>query len=172
MTDIIKKDENTPADSGSMSRMFALSRFDDFFKEIHDHFWSRFDKMFEDWDLNMQTFENLQPKGSFPKVNVVDNPENYEVEIAVAGFSKDDVSLEFKDNALFIKAECCNENEDKPAKSYLRREIAHRSFRRVINFPAEVNSDAIEANYNDGIIKVSVAKVVEEKPESIKIEVK
>lgn len=167
------KDEKSLVDSGSLSRMYALSQFDDFFKEVHDHFWHRFDAMFEKWDLDMKVFDQLQPKSAFPKVNVLDNPTNYEIEIAVAGFDKDDVELELKDNTLFIKAdkkeECTNEDE---CKKYLAREIAHRSFRRVINFPAEINSGDISAKYENGIISCTIGKMEAVKPDSIKIEVK
>lgn len=175
MNDIEKKDkqEITPATPDSLNRMFALRRFDDLFTEVHDLFWDRFDKMFEDWDLNMKIFDQLQPKGSFPKVNVIDNEKNYTVEIAVAGFNKDDVQLELKDNALLIKADQSNECKDgDDCKNYLRREIAHRSFRRVISFPAEIDSEAVDAKYDSGIITITVGKVVEEKPESVKIEIK
>ena len=170
-----KKDEKSLVSSGSpMSRMYALSQFDNFFKEIHDSFWSRFDNLFDKWDLDMQAFDQLQPKGSLPKVNVVDNEKSYDVEIAVAGFDKDDVELELKDNALFIKADKREEKcdgDDEECKNYLTREIASRSFRRMIVFPAEVNVDDISAGYENGIISCKIGKAQEELPSSVKISI-
>ena len=168
-------DEKSLVTPGSLSRMYALSRFDDFFKEIHDSFWQRFDNIFEDWNLDMKVFDQLQPKGGFPKVNVIDNEKSYDVEIAVAGFDKDDVALELKDNALFIKADkheekCDCENEE--CKKYLTKEIASRSFRRTVVFPAEVNVDDISASYENGIISCKIGKALEELPSSVKIEIK
>jgi len=166
-------DEKNLTISDPMGRMYALSQFNDFFTDIHDSFWQRFDALWDNWNLNMKAFDELQPKGSFPKVNVLDNPANYEVEIAIAGFDKDDVELELKENTLFIKAdkkeECTNEDE---CKKYLTKEIAQRSFRRVINFPADVNSEDISAKYENGIIKCTIGKMEVIKPDSVKIDVK
>lgn len=169
-----KNDEKSLVTPGSMSRMYALSQFDNFFKEIHDHFWTRFDNLFEKWDLDMKVFDQLQPKGSFPKVNVVETEKSYDIEIAVAGFDKDDIKLELKDNALFIKAdkkeEKC-EGKDETCKRYLVKEIASRSFRRTVVFPFEINPNAITAKYENGIISCIIGKVLEEQPSSIKIEI-
>ena len=169
-----KDEKSLVSTPGSLSRMYALSQFDNFFKEIHDSFWQRFDAMFDKWDLDMKVFEELQPKGGFPKVNVVESDKSYDVEIAVAGFDKDDVELELKDNALFIKAdkreEVCD-GDDAECKKYLTKEIASRSFRRTIVFPAEVNADNVSAKYENGIISCKIGKVEEEKPSSTKIDI-
>lgn len=164
------KDEKSLVNSDSMGGMTGLSRLDDVFKEVFDPFWRRFDSLFNSWDLNMETFEKLQPKSSFPKVNVIDNATSYEVEIAIAGFDKDDVELELKDNALLIKADR-KEEQSQEDKRYLRREIAQRSFRRCVVFPSEVDAENISAKYNDGIIKCSIGKIEPEQPEKIKISV-
>jgi HSP20 family protein len=169
------KDEKSLVDSGSLGRMYALSQFDNFFKEIHDSFWKRFDNLFENWDLNMQAFDSLQPKGGFPKVNVIESEKSYDVEIAVAGFDKDDVELELKDNALFIKAdkhvEKCD-GDDEECKTYLTKEIASRSFRRTVVFPGEINVDDISASYENGIITCKIGKAEIDLPSSIKIDIK
>jgi HSP20 family protein len=171
----MNNDEKSLVDPGSMSRMYALSQFDDFFKDIHDHFWKRFDNIFENWNLDMKAFDQLQPKSSFPKVNVVESEKSYDIEIAVAGFDKDDIELELKDNALFIKAdkkeEKCDGEDSAECKKYLTREIASRSFRRTIVFPAEINPDDISAKYENGLISCKVGKTLEELPSSIKISI-
>lgn len=168
------KDEKSLVTPGSLSRMYALSQFDSFFKEIHDSFWKKFDALFENWDLDMKAFDVLQPKGSFPKINISEDASGYDVDIAVAGFDKEDVELELKDNALFIKAdkkeEKCDEG-DEECKKYLTREIASRSFRRTIVFPAEINVDEISAKYSNGIIKCRIGKMELPKPDSVRIEI-
>ena len=164
MKDLVKSDP--------MGRLFALNRFDDIFEHSFAPLFKRFDELWKNWDLNMEAFDKLQPKGSFPKVNVIENEDSYDVEIAVAGFDKDNVSLELKDNAMLIKADkteetCCEENE----KKYLAKEISSRSFRRTIVFPGEVNVDDITAKYDDGLIKCRVGKVIEDIPTSVKIDI-
>jgi HSP20 family protein len=157
-----------------MSRLFALNRFDKFFEDSFAPLFKRFDDIWKDWDLSMEAFDKLQPKGSFPKVNVIEKEGSYDVEIAVAGFDKDDVSLELKDNALMIKADKhvetpCEDEEE--CSKYLTREIAHRSFRRTVVFPSEVNTEDISAKYENGIITCCIGKLEEDKPTNIKIDI-
>lgn len=157
--DIVKKVDST-------SNLPTFGRFNDLFKDL----WDMVDTFARDTRMSMSVFDEIQPRGSFPKVNVIDNEDSYDVEIAVAGFDKEDINLELQDNTLFIKAdkERCNEND---CRNYLRREIASRSFRRVIRFPAEINTNEISAKYENGIISCKIGKVISEKPDSVKIEI-
>jgi HSP20 family protein len=116
-------------------------------------------------NLPASVFEDLQPKGSFPKINVSENDDGYNVEIAVAGFGKDDVKLELKDNTLMISAEKKEEEEESDTK-ILRREISYRSFQRAVRFPCEVDANKAEAGYKDGIISFKIEKKREEDPKT------
>jgi len=134
------------------------------------------DEMFESFFADvfktpaMKVFEDVQTGASFPKINVSETDAGYNVEIAVAGFEKNDVNLELRDNTLFISADKKSEDEEEE-KSYIRKEISSRSFRRAVRFPCEVTEE-VSANYKDGIINVQVSKAVEpEKEEGIKIDI-
>lgn len=134
-----------------VSRMMNLNRFSDIFAE--------FDKLFRGWDLDMKSFSDMQPKASFPKINVAETDEAFEVEVALAGFDKDDISMELKDNCLCIMADKKEEiSEEYSDKKYLMREISSRSFRRAINLPKKVLSDDIECVHKDGVIKCVLKK--------------
>jgi HSP20 family molecular chaperone IbpA len=136
--------------SGSpVSRLLKASRFGDMFRE--------FDEAFRNWDLDMKTFTDLQPKATFPKINVAETDETYEVEIATAGFDQEDVSLELKDNCLCVKADKQEEVTDE-GKKYLMKEISSRSFRRALNLPSKVMTDGIECTHKDGVIKCVLKK--------------
>lgn len=164
----------TKKDTDSMSGMLTVRRVDDLIQAMRSDFntfvANMFDTFAKDWRLDLQAFEELQPKGLFPKVNVIENPDSYDIEIAIAGFDKEDVELELKDNSLFIKADKKETVEDEDRR-YLKREIAQRSFRRAVRFPAEINSDDISAKYEHGIIKCHVGKAQAEIPESVKIKI-
>jgi HSP20 family protein len=161
--DLIKKTD-------SKSGLMLFDRFDDIFAEF-DGIFTRFGSLYDNFFSN--TISELKPmKASFPKVNVVDDGTGYDVEIAVAGFDKKDIALEIKDNALFItaekKEECCDDKED---KRYLCKEIAYRSFKRVLPFPNEIMSDGVSAKYENGVIKCRVNKVKTEEAVSVKVEI-
>lgn len=160
----IMKDMIRRQDSQSM---FDFNRFDGFFNELYramDTFWS-------DKDLTMSAFQTLQPKSNFPKINVSETDDAYEVEIAISGFDKDDVELEFKDSSLLIKADKVEEHTED--KKWLTREIAHRSFRRVVQFPYKIKTSEIKSKYNEtkGLVVCTLPKKNQEDPEVIKINI-
>lgn len=145
--------------SGSpMSRLFGVSRFSDVFDE--------FDRLFKGWDLDMRAFTDLQPKSAFPKINVAETDETFEVEVALAGFDKEDINMELKDNCLLIKADKKEEiSEEGEDKKYLMKEISSRSFRRALNFPKKVLVDDIKCTHKDGVITCVLKKEVQALPE-------
>ena len=147
-----------------LSRMFDLNRFGDMF--------DTFDKLWKNWDIDYKMFTDLQPKSAFPKVNVVETDEAYEVDIALAGFSKDEVSLEFVDNCLCIKADKQVEEKEED-KKYLMKEISSRSFRRALSFVKKVDTTNIESSYDSGVVRCTLKKLPEINPkdDTVKIEI-
>lgn len=135
----------------SIWRTPAINRFRNDMDELFDSFLSNA------FTTNaVKVFDDLQTNGSFPKINVSETETSYGIEIAIAGFNKDDVKLELKENTLLISAEKKEEKEEEE-KNYLRREISSRSFSRAVRFPCKVTSN-VTANYRDGIINVDIAK--------------
>jgi len=140
--------------------------------------WDRFDKFFDRFADNFTEnfFTNFptsvgQPKASFPKINAWEDESSYHVEAALAGFDKDDVELEFKDNSLYLKVEK-QKDEGKPGK-YTIREISYRSASRGIQFAKPVDVNKISSTFKNGVLKVDLGKEdIPEKPDSVKIDIK
>jgi len=144
----------------------TIRRFKDSIDSLFNQFFDEF------FDRDLALFNDLQPAASFPKVNIAESDSQYEIDIAVAGFNKDDVSLELKDNDLIIKAAKSEESGDSN-KKYLRREISSRSFKRVVRFPVDVCADSASAEYKDGIIKFTIDKEINNSKEDIiKVDIK
>lgn len=146
----------------------ALRRLRD---DMDDLFESFFVDVFK--TPTMRIFDDIQSNVSFPKINVSETEEDYGIEIAVAGFDKEDVKLELKENTLIISADKKEEEgESDEDKKYIRQEISYRSFRRAVRFPCKV-TDEVCAEYKDGIIHVNVKKEIEpERDCGVKIEIK
>jgi len=125
----------------------------------------------DDRSVSITLFEDLQPKGSFPKINVSEDENEYNVEIAVAGFGKEDVKLELKEGVLLISAEK-KEEEDESDKKHLRREISYRSFQRAVKFPERIDMERVEAEYKDGLIQVNIAKDKKDPCGGVTVEIK
>ena len=119
-----------------------------------------FDRYFED----LERMSNIT-QTNYPPYNVVkEDDEHFSVELAVAGFSKKDVSITKEKNVLVI--ECKVEDE---SKDFVHKGLASRAFKRSFTLADDVEISG--ASLKDGILVVSLERVIpeEDKPVSIKI---
>ena len=109
---------------------------------------------FEPNDFLKDTFWN---KDWIPAVNVSENEKSYEIEVAAPGMRKDDFKVKVEKGTLHISAERKEEKEEKK-KNYTRQEYNYNSFNRSFTLPDDVKEDDIKAHYEDGVLKLSVAR--------------
>jgi HSP20 family protein len=103
-----------------------------------------------------------------PALNIVENESSYGIELAAPGFEKQDFEIAIENNQLIISAEKSEEKKDDNI-TYTLREFVATSFKRKFNLPENhVNEDAIEANYENGVLKVLLPKREEAKPKAPK----
>src|SRR5690606_17670429 len=100
---------------------------------------------------------------SVPAVNIKDNTESFELELAVPGMKKDDFTVEIDNDVLTISSEMKSENEEKKDK-YTRKEFSYSSFKRAFTLPETVDGAKIDAKYEDGILKLTLPKKQEALP--------
>ena len=98
-------------------------------------------------------------KQSVPAVNVKETEKNFEIEVAAPGLSKKDFKITVDNGVLTISSEKKEEKEQKE-KDYTRKEFSYSSFSRSFTLPENVNEDDMKANYEDGLLKLSIAKKV------------
>ncbi len=98
-----------------------------------------------------------------PAVNVVENADGFRIEVAAPGLSKDDFKLNLNHNNLTISAYKENKQEEKENEKFTRREFSYSSFQRTFTLPTSVDSEAIQANYADGVLKIEIPKREEAK---------
>jgi HSP20 family protein len=103
-----------------------------------------------------------------PAVDVYDKEDRIVIKAELPGVDKKDVSVDLKDRVLTIKGERKAENEVKEEK-YYRRERSFGKFQRSFHVPAQVDADKIEAEFNDGILKVEIPKPEKHKPKKINV---
>jgi molecular chaperone IbpA len=123
-----------------------------------------FDNIFE--DLN-RTFTNSKTEGNYPPHNVVKiDDTHYVIEVAVAGFTEDEIDLELKDNVLTVKGE---QEKDEDKVEYLHKGISARNFVRT--FPLAEHIEVRGATVKNGILAVALEQVIpeEDKPKKIAI---
>ena len=104
------------------------------------------------------------------ELDVTEKDDVYTVKASVPGLNADDIEITLEDNALTIQGEFQREDETENQRYHLR-ERHTGSFSRTINFPVMVNADAVEANYEHGVLTLTVPKAEEVKPKRIGIKV-
>ena len=128
--------------------------------EIMPSIWNNFfnNDLFN-WDTN---FANAGT--SIPAVNIKEKPDSFLVEMAAPGMDKKDFKIEIDGSALTISSEKRSESEEKDGENFNRKEFSYQSFYRTFHLPKEVvNADKIEAKYENGILRLEIAKREEAK---------
>jgi HSP20 family protein len=106
-----------------------------------------------------------------PAVNIAETENEFHVELAAPGLSKEDFKINLDKNVLTISAEKKTENTVEQ-KKYSKREYSYNSFVRSFTLPESADQSKIEAEYVDGILKLNVAKKEEAKVQTREIAVK
>lgn len=121
------------------------SLFDDFFRR--------------DW-LDSSLANWRESGATLPAVNVKESNDDFQIEVAAPGMTRDDFKVELDNNVLTISSGREQKNEEKDEKgNYTRREFSYQSFQRSFSLPeSKVLGDKISARYSDGILYVTVPK--------------
>lgn len=126
------------------------------------------DRFFADDDF----FNRWWREDRLPAVNVAETEKEFKLEVAAPGMKKEAFKVEIKEGVLYISAETKFEKEEKE-ENYMRKEFSFRSFKRSFYLPENVREDSILANYQDGILYLTLPKVKADKKEKAKkIEIK
>ena len=130
---------------------------------------SVFDRLFEG-DLFDWSNRNFSPTNTtLPSVNIKETADAYEVEVAAPGFDKSDFKLELNHEMLTILSEKKTENETKEGEQYTKQEFSYQSFSRSFALPQTADGERISANYENGILRVSIPKKEEAKPKPMRV---
>ena len=101
----------------------------------------------------------------YPPYDIIKEGENnYKIELAVAGFKKDELSIQLKENTLTIKGETNSKNSN---GEYLHKNIARRSFSK--GFSLADNIEIGSASFEDGVLSVHLTQNIpeEQRPKEI-----
>ena len=104
------------------------------------------------------------------RTDVIDTGDAYKLDAELPGFKKEDINIDVENDCLTISVQRKVEDEDK-RPNYVKRERVYGSFSRSFDVSG-VNVDAIEAQYTDGVLKLTMPKKVETVPASRRLEIK
>jgi molecular chaperone IbpA len=142
-----------------------------------------FDNMFDHFEHMLDdSFFSNGTAGNFPPYNIVKTGENtYDVELALAGFNKKDIDVEYKENTLTVKSKKLDgtlkgmketqmdELQDKNG-NIIHRGISKRMFSKVFTIANDVEVKGAELK--DGLLKVSLERIIPDHKKAKTIEIK
>lgn len=106
----------------------------------------------------------------FPPVNIHETPEAYHLELSVPGRSKEDFKVSVENDLLTVSFEKKEENKSEDYKT-VRREFSYRSFKRSFTVDQHVDATAIQAKYENGLLKLLLPKKAETKENNRQINI-
>ncbi|GAB4197296.1 MAG: Hsp20/alpha crystallin family protein [Thermoflexibacter sp.] len=125
-----------------------------------------FNNEFFDWSNRNFSVTNT----TLPAVNIKEDNDKFQVEVAAPGLKKEDFKVEVNHNVLSISSEKREEKtEGQEGGTYTRREFSYQSFVRSFSLPESVDADKIEASYNDGVLVLNIPKKEEAKPKPARV---
>lgn len=117
----------------------------------------------DDFQVNVRTNQ--------PAVNIVEKDTAFALEVIAPGLNKNDFNVSVEKNLLTISYSKQEEKTDnKP--NYIRKEYSFKSFSRTFTLTEDLNSDAIEAVYENGVLHVTIPKLETKEKEVKAVEVK
>ncbi len=139
------------------------------FNNDYSSFPSLLDKFFEGNMMDWNTWNFAGSNSTLPAVNVSENEDEYKLDVAAPGMTKNDFKLNYDNGRLTISSERKEEKEEKNGETITRREFSYQSFQRSFSVPENViNADKITAKYDNGILHVTLPKREEVKPKPAK----
>lgn len=115
-----------------------------------ENFLTETEDFLKNWDEN--------PANDVPAVNVKEEVKNYLIEVAAAGMKKEDFKIELANGVLNISAKAEELKEEKD-NGYVRREFSYQNFQRSFWMPESINAEDIKAQYEQGVLKLTIPKL-------------
>ena len=128
-----------------------------------------FENMFDQFESMLSNGGMIQ--NNYPPYNIRKaGKDKYAIEVAVAGFNKDDVEVEFEDKLLTVKTKKINKTGEKDGDEIIHKGISQRSFSRSFTIADDVKVSGAELK--DGLLTISCEKIVPEQKKKKLIPIK
>lgn len=116
----------------------------------------------------LDTFSENEPRTwGFP-VDILETEENYVIKASLPGINPEDLEVTFEDNQLSIRGEVRMEELGEDEQVHLRERRFGR-FARVIGLPTHIEADKISAQYDNGVLTLTLPKSEQARPKRISV---
>ena len=148
--------------------MTVLTRWDPF-RELTT-LQERMNRLFRDSFGPEGREEALTTSVFAPPVDVYEDEHNVTLKIEVPGIDEKDIDVRLENNTLTVHGERKFEKEEKE-ENFRRVERQYGSFTRTFTLPTTVDAEKVAADYDKGVLKITLPKKAEAKPKQIKVNV-
>ena len=130
-----------------------------------------FDRFFSDWE-EMFSNDFFKTPSNWPAYNIVEKKDNhYDIEVALAGFNKKDIKVSYADGQLSIESVKNDKTKERDENgNVIHQGIAKRYFKK--NFSVAENCEVKNAELKDGLLRVSLERIIPEAQKSRVIDIK
>ena len=104
----------------------------------------------------------------FLPLDIKEAENGYEIQAHVPGFKPHEVDITFSEGVLKIQAQHSEESSQQH-RDYLRKEVAYGNYQRSIQLPGDIREEEIKADFENGVLTVSVPKAPRPQPKKIQI---
>ena len=146
--------------------MAYLTRYEPFRELVN--FQNQMNRIFQDYSRGS---DELLTSGTFvPAVDIYEDEHSITLKLEVPGIEEKDLDIKLENNTLTVKGERNFEKEEKE-ENFHRIERRYGTFYRAFTLPSTVDTEHVQANYQNGILKVELSKKPEAQPKQIKVNV-
>jgi HSP20 family protein len=137
------------------------------------HGWPRFGGLLQDWD----PFEELEPMFNrltsrrLPRTDLKESDEDIRIQMELPGVAGDDLELSISGDMLTVKGEKKSEREE-DAEGYHLSERSYGRFERAFRLPENADTDKVEAEFENGVLRVTLSKKKAPRSKARKLNVK
>jgi HSP20 family protein len=144
----------------------AITRFDPFRDVLALQ--NRMNALFQDYSRNQGDNELLTTSSFVPPVDIYEDEHKVVLKLEIPGIALEDLDIRVENNTLTVRGERKFEKEEKE-ENFHRVERRYGSFYRAFTLPTTVNTENIKAEYENGVLRLTLEKRAEAKPKQIKI---
>jgi HSP20 family protein len=122
--------------------------------------------LWADWPFRFQS-DTMRPMLR-PAMDVVENEADLTVRIDLPGLTSDDVNVEIEDHTLTIRGEI-GDTVEQEGDRYHYRERSYGAFQRSIRLPNTLDTEKVDATFENGVLSINIPKLPQAKPKQITV---
>jgi HSP20 family protein len=153
---------------------FSLfQKMDRYFEDLqrtffNDWYWPS--KFMKNRPLSLTAIET-EPFFRTPLANITEDENSFRILTEIPGLEKNNIEITVIDGKLEIRGEIKEEKKEEKKGELIRKEFRSSSYYRCFNLPENIDEDAIDANLDNGVLRIKIPKKEGEKKEKKEIEI-